>query len=87
MKHSKTSQPLMAFLRRVEVLEQVDEDVLTHLRNAGLAIKTDASNDDLLDAFVLALTASSFTGPPRTLPSEPKTDPKDLPMEMVYVIL
>lgn len=44
-------------------------------------------NDDLIDAFVLALTASPLTGALQTLPSDPaeaERDPRGLPMEMVY---
>ncbi|WP_117592478.1 DUF429 domain-containing protein [Haloprofundus halophilus] len=86
IEYSKTSQPLTAFWSRVNVLERVDEDVLTHLRDGGLAVETEASNDDLLDAFVLALTASARTGPLQTLPEDPEDDPKGLPMEMVYAV-
>ena len=44
--------------------------------------------DDLLDAFVLAVTASDRTGSLRTLPpadsAAAERDPSGLPMEMVY---
>jgi predicted RNase H-like nuclease len=40
--------------------------------------------DDVLDAVVLAYTASPGAAPLRSLPSEPPTDPKGLPMEIVY---
>lgn len=40
--------------------------------------------DDVLDAVVLAYTAWPGQGTLRTLPPEPKTDAKGLPMEIVY---
>jgi predicted RNase H-like nuclease len=40
--------------------------------------------DDVLDALVLAYTARPGPGELRTLPDEPATDPKGLPMRMVY---
>jgi predicted RNase H-like nuclease len=94
MTYSKTSQPAAAFWERVQVLERVD-DVLDHLRDAGTTLADGgeplpndgllaASNDDLLDAFALALTASDRTGGVDTLPADPKVDDEDLPMEMVY---
>lgn len=43
----------------------------------------DASRDDIVDAFILALCARSHTK--RTLPEDPSRDPKGLSMEMVYV--
>jgi len=84
MAHSKTGAPLMAFWERVGVLEAVDETVLADIQAAGETLDTTAGNDDLLDAFALAVTASSLTGEARTLPRDPETDPQGLPMEMVY---
>lgn len=84
--HSKTGRPMLAFWERVEVLERVDADVLSDVKAAGTGFETetDAGNDDLLDAFALALTASPATGQLRTLPEAPETDERGLPMEMVY---
>lgn len=42
------------------------------------------SVDDVLDAVVLAYTASPGDAPLRSLPPEPPTDPKGLPMEILY---
>jgi predicted RNase H-like nuclease len=84
MTHSKTGEPLMAFWERVAVLERIDGDILGDIRDAGSAVNTSASNDDLLDAFALAVTASSLTGTARTLPESPEDDDRELPMEMVY---
>lgn len=87
MAHSKTGQPLMAFWERVDVLEAVDDDALQSIRDAGQSLtETTASNDDLLDAFALAISASSLTASVDTLPDDPEDDPQNLPMEMVYSI-
>lgn len=93
--YSKTGQPALAFWERVEILETVDSNVLEHLRDAAESLarrgrSEDApsfDNDDLIDAFALALTASPLSGPLQTLPRDPEdaeTDPRELPMEMVY---
>jgi predicted RNase H-like nuclease len=95
MTFSKTSQPAAAFWERVQVLERVDEKVLDHLCTAGETLTEGAgslpdddllaaSNDDLLDAFALALTASDRTAAVQTLPERSEPDPAGLPMEMVY---
>lgn len=86
--YSKTGQPAAAFWERVGVLEAVDEAVVGSIRDAGRDRDADVGNDDIVDAFALALTASPNTGDIRTLPDEhPDDDPGDptgLPMEMVY---
>lgn len=88
MQFSKTGQPAAAFWERVETLKTVDDQVLGDLRVAGETVTewddAECSNDDLLDAFVLAVTASGLTGELRQLPEEPKIDEKELPMEIVY---
>lgn len=83
-RYSKTGQPAAAVWERVDRLETVDADLLEHVRTAGRGLGGRAGNDDLLDAFALALTASDRTGALRTLPDEPARDPAGLPMEMVY---
>ena len=93
--YSKTGQPGLAFWERVGILETVDGIVLSHLQDAGATLAEQAEdggdlafgNDDLIDAFALALTASPLTGPLRALPRDPddrETDPRGLPMEMVF---
>jgi len=85
--YSKTGQPAAAFWERIDILERLDPDLLECVRAAGTGIGGTVANDDLLDAFILALTASPFTGPLRTLPREAdgdQRDPTGLPMEMVY---
>lgn len=86
--YSKTQRPAAAFWERIAILETVDEHVTRHVRDAGRDLDANVKNDDIVDAFALALTASSRTDPLRTLPStDPADDPGDpsgLPMEMVY---
>lgn len=96
MAYSKTGQPAAAHWERVGVLASVHANHPVHDENAfhdALAtagrelLDWDApalSNDDLLDAFALAVTGSTLTGELRTLPEDPDTDPTDLRMEMVY---
>ncbi|WP_435334169.1 DUF429 domain-containing protein [Haloarchaeobius sp. TZWWS8] len=88
MRFSKTGQPAAAFWERVAVLETVEDDVLGQLREAGKTVRDwtdpELSNDDLIDAFVLALTAREGAGDYRTLPEEPNRDGEGLRMEMVY---
>ncbi|MEF8936592.1 DUF429 domain-containing protein [Halobacteriaceae bacterium SHR40] len=45
---------------------------------------TEVTVDDVLDAVVLAYTAQPGWGSLRSLPPEPPTDPKGLPVEIVY---
>lgn len=98
--YSKTGQPVAAFVERVDRLEMIDPDVLSHFRTAGRDMDAAVGVDDLVDAFALAVTASPLTGDLRTLPgekagvdsgsSDEQCDPDDpgdpagLPMEMVY---
>lgn len=82
MEYSKTGQPASAFWERVDTLEKADEDVLESIREAGAGLNAKVGNDDIVDAFALALTASPMTGELQTLGGE--EDPEELPMEMVY---
>ena len=82
MNYSKTGQPAAAFWERVDVLEKVDEKVLDDIRDVGTDVDADVGNDDIVDAFALALTASPLTGELQWLGGE--EDPEELPMEMVY---
>jgi predicted RNase H-like nuclease len=82
--YSKTGQGAAAFWERIDILEHADEEVLTHVRDAGSGLDAGVDNDDILDAFVLALTAHPGTGDLRTLPGEPPIDERGLPMEMVH---
>jgi len=82
--YSKTGQPAAAFWERIDVLQQFDGALISHVRDAGSGLDAAVGNDDIVDAFALALTAHPETGGLRTLPSEPPEDPQGLPMEMVY---
>jgi predicted RNase H-like nuclease len=86
--YSKTGQPAAAFWERVDTLEQIEESVLTHIRDASVGLDATVGNDDVVDAFCLAVTASTLTGEYQTLPEEGPSDengdPRGLPMEMVY---
>lgn len=91
MAYSKTGQPAAAHWERVGVLATVHDDpenVHDALADAGAALvdwhDPQLSNDDLLDAFALAVTGSTLTGDCHTLPEDPDTDPTGLRMEMVY---
>ncbi|MFC6952580.1 DUF429 domain-containing protein [Halorubellus litoreus] len=99
MRFSKSSQPAAAYWERVDALAAVHPDVTDDhgdrrsafhdaLADAGSALldwdDPALSNDDLLDAFALAVTASSLTGEFQTLPDDPGEDEEGLRMEMVY---
>lgn len=87
--YSKTGQPAAAFWERIDMLEPFDDDVLSHVRHAGTELDGAVGNDDIVDAFALALSARPETGELRNLPAEasvadPPADEEGLPMEMVY---
>lgn len=87
--YSKTGQPAAAFWERIEILEAIDSSIVDAVRDVATGLDAEVGNDDIIDAFALALTASPKTGPLHTLPDEGLEDDKgdptgDLPMEMVY---
>ena len=87
--YSKTGQPAAAFWERIEILEAIDGEIVDDIRDASTDLDAKVGNDDVIDAFALALTASPKTGPLNTLPDEwPEEDGGDptgeLPMEMIY---
>lgn len=90
MTYSKTGQPAAAFWERIEVLQSrnVEPRILHHMKDVAKDLDWNVSNDDLLDAFALALTASPKTNPTKTLPEtwpdDDDGDPLGLPMEMTY---
>ena len=47
-------------------------------------LRKEVARDDVLDALVAAVTARSGHGRLQTVPKCPQSDPKGLPMEMVY---
>ena len=82
MKYSKTSKPAHAFWERVETLSDIDPEICDHLYQVGTSdLGGSPSNDDLIDAFALALTAQ---GELATLPENPEEDEQGLSMEIVY---
>jgi len=88
-KYSKTGQPAAAFWERIGIFEDIDDTIINDIRDASTDIDAKVGNNDVLDAFALALTASPKTGPLNTLPDEgPEEDGGDptgkLPMEMIY---
>lgn len=91
MTYSKTGQPAAAFWERFDVLQSrsIEPEILLHMKDAAAGLNHDVGNDDLLDAFALALTASPKTNPTKTLPEtlrdENGGDPIGLPMEMTYL--
>lgn len=91
MRFSKSSQPAAAHWERVGVLATAHDDPDAFhdaLADAGNALldwdDPQLSNDDLLDAFALAVTASPLTDEFETLPDDPDADSEGLDMEMVY---
>lgn len=80
--YSKTGQPAAGFWERVGILEEVDKNVLQSIRDAATELNKDVGNDDIVDAFALALTASPKTGEIRRIGGE--EDSEGISMEMVY---
>lgn len=73
------------FTERMTILSILHPDAETLVASAFLAYGGfEAARDDVVDAFVLALCARKPTQL-KTLPEEPETDPKGLPMQMVYL--
>lgn len=91
MDHSKsrrTGHPAAAFWERVGVLETIDSDITSAVRDAATDLASNVSNDDLIDAFALALTASPLTAVierlPQSWPADDDGDPRGLPMRCCY---
>ncbi|MBT8442789.1 MAG: DUF429 domain-containing protein [Gammaproteobacteria bacterium] len=73
------------FTERMTILRIFDSDAETYIASAFLAHGGfEASRDDIVDAYALALCAR-HPGRWRLLPEEPPTDPRGLPMRMVYM--
>ncbi|HHQ14583.1 MAG TPA: DUF429 domain-containing protein [Chromatiales bacterium] len=83
MAHSKTERA--GFTERMTILSILYPDSEQLIASAFLAHGGfDANRDEVVDAFVLALCAR-WPSRLRTLPAEPETDPRGLPMRMVYL--
>lgn len=73
------------FTERMTILSILHPDAETLIASAFLAHGGfEATRDDVVDAFVLALCARRPMQL-RRLPPEPETDPRGLPMQMVYL--
>jgi predicted RNase H-like nuclease len=73
------------YAERMRVLAHYDRDAApTVQRAAEETAGHTVTVADVLDAVVLAYTAAPGDGSIRTLPPEPPTDAKGLPMELVY---
>lgn len=85
MENSKTGQPAAAFRERVAIIEEIDSDIVADVRDASTDLDSKVSNDDVIDAFILAIAASPSTKPLQSLPSgDPDVDPEGLTMEIVF---
>ncbi|MFC7075186.1 DUF429 domain-containing protein [Haloarcula halophila] len=73
------------YAERMRVLAHYDRDAAPTVQRAADETAGHAVTvADVLDAVVLAYTAAPGEGALRTLPLEPPTDAKGLPMELVY---
>jgi predicted RNase H-like nuclease len=85
MQYSKTGSPERAYWERLSVLRTVEPDVYDHFWQAATdGFDATVSTDDLVDVFVVALTARGLQASFRTLPADPEQDDRGLPMEIVY---
>ena len=85
MRLSKKAKAKAGFRERVSVLSSLRPSVPDEAsRIAREFRRKDVAWDDIVDAFVAALTASQPAERLRTLPAVPERDRCGLPMEMVY---
>jgi predicted RNase H-like nuclease len=84
MQYSKTSQPEKAYHERRSVLKTINTDLLSHLGEAENKLPSSTTKDDLMDAFVLSISATPHTARLQTLPENPPTDNHNLSMEISY---
>ena len=83
MSANKTTRD--GFMERMTILSILHPDAETLVASAFLAHGGfEATRDDVVDAFVLALCARKPTQL-KTLPEAPETDPRGLPMQMVFL--
>lgn len=83
MAHAKKSRD--GFAERMTILSILHPDAEALIASAFLAHGGfEAARDDVVDAFVLAMCAR-HPDRLRSLPEAPETDPKGLPMRMVYL--
>ena len=83
LKHSKRKAG--GYAERMRILASHDADAPPVVQAVAEATGgADIAIDDVIDAVVLAYTARPASAPIRSLPPEPPTDRKGLPMEIVY---
>lgn len=83
LEHSKHKAG--GYAERMRALATFDPDAPAAVQAAAEAAgDRDVTVDDVLDATVLAYSARPGPGDLRSLPSDPRADPKGLPMQIVY---
>jgi predicted RNase H-like nuclease len=83
LEHSKRKAG--GYAERMRALATYDPDAPAAVQAAAEAAGDhDVTVDDVLDATVLAYTAKPGQGTLRSLPADPPTDAKGLPMQIVY---
>lgn len=85
---SRGKKTIAGFEERLAVLQRRWRPATVAVEQALAAYKrADVGRDDILDAMVLAVTASLPAGRRGSLPARPRRDEKGLPMEMVRAVL
>lgn len=82
MYYKKTAQ---GFSERINILNRTypaSQEIATAAMDTYL--RKDLAKDDILDAMVLAVSASVGSGGIATIPKDPEKDPQGLSMEIVY---
>jgi predicted RNase H-like nuclease len=83
MQHRKKTEP--GFMERVEVLESYWPGATSSIEEALQTFpRKQVSNDDIVDALILALNAACGADSLMSIPDLPPRDEHDLPMEMVF---
>jgi predicted RNase H-like nuclease len=83
LRHSKRKAG--GYAERMRILASHDADAPPVVQAVAEATGgADVAIDDVIDAVVLAYTAKPASAPLRSLPADPPTDDKGLPMEIVY---
>ena len=83
LRHSKRKAG--GYAERMHTLARFDADAPAAVQSAAEAAGgDDVAVDDVLDATVLAYAARPGPGERYSLPADPPTDPKGLPMQIVY---
>lgn len=83
MTHYKKTRK--GFSERIKILKKINpttDEIVAAAMNTYR--RKDLTRDDILDAMVLAITASVASGGIVTIPKHPEKDPKGLSMEIVY---